>query len=456
MGDPMNRYRSFVPMRLFALVLCLSMVFAMVGCASQVPAVTTTENPVTTTATQVATVQVTTTASLPTTLPTSAAATTTHPTTVPVVTEPEESTVPTVPTVPTEPKPTETMTTAPKPTDPKPTETVPTTPILTEPKPTETVPTTPLPTEPKPTEPAPTATKPADAWDGEYSNQTHTPVGNENRYLYTQLPDDLKLVYRKIDEAVRNLEPSVYFDVDITYDNRHEVYYMYMADHPEIFYLGSKLTISHGGGQFGFLFTYSDGQTSCGYGLEIPELTDELRQSILTKKTAFDAEVARIASTIPADAPDVVKERMIYDYILEISQYNYDAVWRDEDVANDNWTAYGVLFNKTGVCESYAEAFQTLCYAVGINCTGINGNAGGPHKWNAVQLDGEWYLCDITFDDPVIMGDPEWVAKEPLRHDYFNLTTQQMLEKHHHPDEGWPVPECTATRYSYANYFGED
>ncbi len=476
MGKNEKRYLSPAAMRLFAFALCLSVVLSMVGCASEVPETTTTGS-VTTTVTQVTTVQVTTTVIIPNTQPSGAATTSaTMPTTVPTVTDPVQTTAPTVPTVPTEPKttepkpteakptepkPTETVPTTPKPTEPKPTEpkpteTVPTTPKPTEPKPTETVPTTPKPTEPKPTEPVPTQTKPTDVWDGEYSGQAHTPVGNDNRYLYTQLEADLQLVYRKIDEAVRNLEPSVYFDVDITYDDRHQVYYMYMADHPELFYLGSKVTISYGGGQYGFLFTYSDGQTSCGHGTQNPDITEDLRAGILAKKAAFDAEVARIAGTIPADAPAVVKERMIYDYILENAQYNLDAVWDDAAVAQDDWTAYGVLFNQTGVCESYSEAFQTLCYAVGINCTGINGDAGGPHKWNAVQLDGEWYLCDITFDDPVIMGDPEWVASQPPRHDYFNITTQEMLETHHHPDEGWPVPECTATKYSYANYFGGD
>ena len=461
MGKNEKRYLSPAAMRLFAFALCLSVVLSMVVGASKVPETTTTGS-VTTTVTQVTTVQVTTTVIIPTTQPSGAATTSaTMPTTVPTVTDPVQTTAPTVPTVPTESKTTEPKPTEAKPTEPKPTETVPTTPKPTEPKPTEpkptepkpteTVPTTPKPTETKSTEPVPTQTKPTDVWDGEYSGQAHTPVGNENRYLYTQLEADLQLVYRKIDEAVRNLEPSVYFDVEITYDDRHQVYYMYMADHPELFYLGSKVTISRGGGQYGLLFTYSDGQTSCGHSTQNPELTEDLRASILAKKAAFDAEVARIAGTIPADAPDVVKERMIYDYILVHAQYNLDAVWDDAAVAQDDWTAYGVLFNKTGVCESYSEAFQTLCYAVGINCTAINGVAnGGGHKWNAVQLDGQWYQCDLTFDDPTTGWD------DSLRHNFFNITTQEMTNERHHPDEGWPVPECTATKYSYANYFGED
>ena len=111
-------------------------------------------------------------------------------------------------------------------------------------------------------------------------------------------------------------------------------------------------------------------------------------------------------------------------------------------------SSYGIIINKHGVCEAYAEAFQTLLYAVGFQSTGIVGEAGGGHKWNAVKLDGEGYACDITFDDPV-GGNPHGTY-----HNYFNLTTVEM-EKDGHTTEGsdYPGPVCTGTKYSYSNCF---
>jgi transglutaminase/protease-like cytokinesis protein 3 len=188
------------------------------------------------------------------------------------------------------------------------------------------------------------------------------------------------------------------------------------------------------------------GNTS-GYGYG--KLTDELKNKIKQKKAKFDAEVNRIISTIPANAPDIWKEKLIYDRILMDSHYNLSGKW--DGLADDNWTAYGVIVNKYGVCESYSEAFQTLCLYVGINCITVSGSAGGPHTWNCVQIDGEWYMCDITFDDPV--GAEEGVAEW---HTSFNLTSQEMKEDDHkwNIDE-YPVPKCTATKYSYRNYFGK-
>jgi transglutaminase/protease-like cytokinesis protein 3 len=242
----------------------------------------------------------------------------------------------------------------------------------------------------------------------------------------------------------------VEFDVDVSKDRRYYIYFMYMFDNPEHFYLSNSLTIfNHGYGRSSIVLHYSvGGDMFCGYGTKIPRLNDELRAAIRAKKATFDAEVARITATIPQNAPDVWKERLIYDRILWDSQYNLGAKW--DGKAEDNWTAYGILVNKYGVCESYAEAFQTLCLSVGINCTGVVGTAGGGHKWNCVQLDGEWYMCDITFDDPI------GSAPEDAYHHYFNLTSAEMTARDHDwSASDWTVPNCTATKYGFSNYFNE-
>ena len=222
-----------------------------------------------------------------------------------------------------------------------------------------------------------------------------------------------------------------------------------MADNPEHFYLCNSLTLMSGGNGSTIRFSYSVGpgeSDHCGYG--IGELTDELKEKIRAKKAVFDRTVARVVSTIPASAPDVVKEKLIYDRILLDSYYNLGARW--DGRAEDNWTAYGILVNGYGVCESYAEAFQTLLNAVGINAVGVAGTAGGGHKWSCVELDGEWYMCDITFDDP-IGGDPN-----DAYHYYFNLTSAEMRARNHvWENSDYPIPECKGTRYSYAAYFGK-
>ena len=352
---------------------------------------------------------------------------------------------PAIPTIDQIIKPTPTPTPEPEP-EPTPT---PTPEPEPEPTPTPTPEPTPTPTPTPEPEPQPPVVDTKAPYRG-YSytkNQKHTALSSTDRYLYSILSSEQKEWYRAIDKAVENFEKEVKFNVDISQDRKYYIYFMYMFDHPEHFYLGNTCSIyKHGNGTSSISLCYSDGVEYCAYGHTPSSLTPELKASILAKKAVFDAEVKRIVSTIPSDAPDVVKERLIYDRILLDSYYNLGAKWNG--ICEPNWNAYGIMINKYGVCESYSEAFQTLLNAVGIQCTGIVGDAGGGHKWNAVKLDGEWYACDITFDDP-IGGDPD-----DAYHYYFNLTTAEMKERNHSTDgSDYPGPNCTGTKYAYINCF---
>ena len=342
--------------------------------------------------------------------------------------EPVEPEVPVEPEKPIEPeKPVEPE----KPTDPEKEEIIP--------EPEEEI----QPEPEKPVEPQ-KPTKPTYSYT---TNQKHQKLHYTKRYLYNILTDEQKGWYRQIDDVVSKVGARAEIEADLSENRNYYIYFLYMADNPEYFFLANTVSIySYGNGTGALEFAYAIGREEgefCGYSRK---LTDELRQKILNKKAIFDAEVNRIISTIPANAPAVWKERLIYERILLDSYYNLSAQW--DGLANDNWTAYGILVNKYGVCESYSEAFQTLCFAVGINCCGVVGTAGGGHKWNAVQLDGEWYMCDITFDDP-IGGDPN-----DAYHYYFNRTSEWFTEHHHDWSNcEWPVPVCNGTKYSFDNYF---
>ncbi len=85
-----------------------------------------------------------------------------------------------------------------------------------------------------------------------------------------------------------------------------------------------------------------------------------------------------------------------------------------------------------GVCEDYSRLFQAMCQSIGIKSIVINGNtrvspnhigsfpSRSNHAWNAVYINGKWYLVDATwgagyvksgrfhkkFEDDFFMTDP--------------------------------------------------
>ena len=104
------------------------------------------------------------------------------------------------------------------------------------------------------------------------------------------------------------------------------------------------------------------------------------------------------------------------------------------------------LMRNLAVCEGYAELFQYLCYCVNINATPVYGTAYNVgHMWNAVLLDSEWYMVDVTWDD---------TAKDGLHcYGYFNITESVISTDHTIDYETIRVPSCTATTYAFYNWY---
>lgn len=102
-----------------------------------------------------------------------------------------------------------------------------------------------------------------------------------------------------------------------------------------------------------------------------------------------------------------LQEEVINDAIDAFSGTDYDKIYaaheylRSRSSYNDNGsymvqTAYGALVNKEAVCEGYAKAYKILLNAMGIECDVV---INAEHAWNVVQLEGKWYLVDVTNDD---------------------------------------------------------
>lgn len=135
------------------------------------------------------------------------------------------------------------------------------------------------------------------------------------------------------------------------------------------------------------------------------------------------------------DMPDYLKVLKIHDWIVENTRYN------TADLSEaGNHLAYGAMVKGTCVCMGYAEAGVLLFQAAGIETRYISGtgtNSAGKtedHGWNAVKIDGDWYLVDMTWDDPTTSD-----GSDILRYDYFLLTDSQLSVNHTWDRAGVPV-----------------
>jgi transglutaminase-like putative cysteine protease len=159
--------------------------------------------------------------------------------------------------------------------------------------------------------------------------------------------------------------------------------------------------------------------------------------------------VARFLSSRIADKRELAKA--LHDYVVGRLHYDYDALKRIEakDYANTpSQEAEAVFTRRAAVCEGYARLMVALGKAADVEIAYVTGSIrdserrlattddpwdtslqdaleGVGHAWNAVKLDGQWYLMDVTWDDPT-NGTPQTT---------YLFTPPHLMAFDHYPDD---------------------
>ena len=117
------------------------------------------------------------------------------------------------------------------------------------------------------------------------------------------------------------------------------------------------------------------------------------------KKVRFSAINDQYPSVYEV-ASDIVSqcraEGVTGDYETALWLHDWLTYNADYDQTYGHYHADGVLCGGYGVCDSYAKAYYLLLKEAGIKADRINNI---DHAWNAVELGGEWYYVDCTWDD---------------------------------------------------------
>ncbi len=250
---------------------------------------------------------------------------------------------------------------------------------------------------------------------------------------YYNLTSEQKEVYYKLSDAIINGTSNIPIDETITPDQLKEVYCIakdlnyYNANSPISY---TELSYEKSGEIFSVKLKYP-------YSKSVGD----------SKTAALKSKVNSIKAGIPKTS-DYDKIKYIHDYIINNCRYNYNAV-SNSAAYPMSFTAYGALVEGSAVCEGYAEAFSLLCNEVGVDALLVTGTGnGGPHMWNVVKCNGQWYHMDVTWDDGILNG------KDLLGYAYFNVTTAQIKTDHVIDNSPLNVPFASATAANYYYYNG--
>jgi len=163
-------------------------------------------------------------------------------------------------------------------------------------------------------------------------------------------------------------------------------------DHPELFWV----------------------HTSYQYAVDSSNIVHRLRLSYSFAKdelTQAQAQYNSALNSLVSEARNcpnqLEQEKFLHDSICAMSTYDSNNAM--------NQSAYSALISGSSVCAGYARAFQAACQRLGINCYYVTGTSmGRNHAWNIVNIDGEIYNVDLTWDDSISE------SAGFISYDYFN------------------------------------
>ncbi|NIK70330.1 transglutaminase domain-containing protein [Paenibacillus sp. BK720] len=150
----------------------------------------------------------------------------------------------------------------------------------------------------------------------------------------------------------------------------------------------------------------------------------EARYRETTDQTAaVDAMVSKaIKQIITPQMNEHEKVKAIHDWIVGRLQY---------DETLKHYTAYDALTTGTAVCQGYSLLAYKMLKAVGIPVLIAEGKVKtGDHAWNMVQLGGNWYHLDMTWDDPVVKQAGTQQTESRLSYNYYLKTDDEMRVDH--------------------------
>lgn len=218
--------------------------------------------------------------------------------------------------------------------------------------------------------------------------------------------------------SYRFVVPVHYFNIDAELTDQLKTYLLeFQLDHPELllgFNSGRPLVSSLAKNT---MVNYKD----------LPEEEKETATlTIITfdveihgqEETIFDMMETKMTELVDYTKqfnPGVEQLLMLHNKIIE--DYEYDYEYKEHETS-----PYQFFTEGNATCVAYSSLFNSVLNKLGYNTTYIFNKS---HIWSAVELDGEWYNVDVTWDE-----DSKDSVNGYAQTEYF-LVPDSVIEKRH-------------------------
>lgn len=157
---------------------------------------------------------------------------------------------------------------------------------------------------------------------------------------------------------------------------------------------------------------------------------------------------------------DREKVRSFFIWIAENIHYDVQAYQAFDPYKISKITPNDVLTNKKAVCQGYSELFQEMCRLAGVQSYVVPGYSKGfgylpgnksfrsaDHAWNAVKVDGQWYLLDVTWGSGGVDKQLKYVKQ--LNEKYFLSDPKEFVKDHMPLEPVWQLLPCAVSMKAF-------
>jgi len=184
---------------------------------------------------------------------------------------------------------------------------------------------------------------------------------------------------------------------------------------------------------------------------------EEIDKHALKAPAAAEQDVETLASYLCKPCrDDKERARAIFRWVTSRVSYDVSGYLKGE---YGDLSASGVLKSRSAVCSGYANLFQELSKQAGLEAVTIQGygkgigySAGqsiqGPtnHSWNAVKIEGYYYLVDCCWGAGYINGQSFVRAYVPF---YFLTSPKDFIYSHFPEEESWQLLENPVSKAEF-------
>ncbi len=169
-----------------------------------------------------------------------------------------------------------------------------------------------------------------------------------------------------------------------------------------------------------------------------------IHPAIKNMPSSIETSIPTVANYIAtAESDPIQRLKALHDYVVTRIEYDAPAFFSNNI---PDQSPNRVFQTRKAVCQGYADLLTALGKAIGLEIVTLDGYGRTAfsndsfernHAWNAVNLEGQWYLVDATWDSGNLNESGVW--QQQYKTDYLMLPPEVMIHNHFPSDSTWQL-----------------